>query len=136
MKITYFLFISFTARVIIYQFSASFTELPVKILGKSDAKTEKLFLVSDDIILVCELSKANASVCWYKDNQLIDDTKKYCCEEQDVFRSLVVLNAGLQDSGEYTCDAGDDKMSFNITVKGNHTNKSTLYFYFFFPYLS
>uniref|UniRef100_A0A3Q2DUV1 Obscurin-like protein 1 n=1 Tax=Cyprinodon variegatus TaxID=28743 RepID=A0A3Q2DUV1_CYPVA len=92
-------------------------QLPVKILGKSDAKTEKQFLVSDDIILVCELSKANASVCWYKDNQLIDDTKKYCCEEQDVFRSLVVLNAGLQDSGEYTCDAGDDKMSFNITVK-------------------
>uniref|UniRef100_A0A3Q2CGC3 Obscurin-like protein 1 n=1 Tax=Cyprinodon variegatus TaxID=28743 RepID=A0A3Q2CGC3_CYPVA len=82
-----------------------------------NVKTEKQFLVSDDIILVCELSKANASVCWYKDNQLIDDTKKYCCEEQDVFRSLVVLNAGLQDSGEYTCDAGDDKMSFNITVK-------------------
>ncbi|XP_015242825.1 PREDICTED: obscurin-like isoform X10 [Cyprinodon variegatus] len=101
----------------VMDFNVKVQELPVKILGKSDAKTEKQFLVSDDIILVCELSKANASVCWYKDNQLIDDTKKYCCEEQDVFRSLVVLNAGLQDSGEYTCDAGDDKMSFNITVK-------------------
>uniref|UniRef100_A0A3Q2QCL7 Obscurin-like protein 1 n=1 Tax=Fundulus heteroclitus TaxID=8078 RepID=A0A3Q2QCL7_FUNHE len=92
-------------------------QLPVKILGKTDAKAEKQFLASDDIILVCELSKANASVCWYKDGQLIDDTRRYCCEEQDVFRSLVVLNAVLEDSGEYTCDAGDDKMSFNITVK-------------------
>lgn len=101
-----------------------FPELPVKIIGKTDAKMEKQFLVSDDIILVCELSSANASVCWYKDGQLIDDTKRYCCEEQGVFRSLVVLNAGLEDSGEYTCHAGDDKMAFNITVKGNQTNNS------------
>lgn len=97
-----------------------FSDLPVKILGKTDAKTEKQFLVSDDIILVCELSRSNASVSWYKDNQLIDDTERYCSEEQGVFRSLVVLNAELKDSGEYTCDAVDDKMVFYITVKGNH----------------
>lgn len=91
----------------------------MKILGKNDAKTEKQFLVSDDIILVCELSRSNASVRWYKDNHLIDDTEHYCSEEQGVFRSLVVLNAGLEDSGEYTCDAVDDKMVFYISVKGN-----------------
>lgn len=91
----------------------------MKILGKNNAKTEKQFLVSDDIILVCELSRSNASVKWYKDNQLIDDTKRYCSEEQDVFRSLVVLNAGLEDSGEYTCDAVDDKMVFYISVTGS-----------------
>ncbi|XP_072253989.1 obscurin-like protein 1 [Leuresthes tenuis] len=101
----------------VMDFNVKVQELPVKILGKTDAKTEKQFLVSDDIILVCELSRANASVSWYKDNQLIDDTERYCCEEQGVFRSLVVLNAGLEDSGEYTCDALDDKMVFNITVK-------------------
>ena len=95
----------------------------MKILGKTDAKTEKQFLVSDDIILVCELSRANASVSWYKDNKLIDDTKRYCSEEQGVFRSLVVLNAELEDSGEYTCDAADDKMVFYITVKGNHISR-------------
>lgn len=90
----------------------------MKILGKSDAKTEKQFLVSDDIILVCELSRLNASVRWYKDDQLIEDSEHYCSEEQGVFRSLVVLNAGLEDSGKYTCDAVDDKMVFYITVKG------------------
>lgn len=98
--------------------SCSFSELPVKILGKTDAKSEKQFLVSDDIILVCELSRPNATVRWYKDNRLIDDTEHYCSEEQGVFRSLVVLNAGLEDSGEYTCDAVDDKMVFHISVKG------------------
>ncbi|CAK6963696.1 obscurin-like protein 1 isoform X4 [Scomber scombrus] len=101
----------------VMDFHVKVQELPVKILGKTDAKTEKQFLVSDDIILVCELSRANASVSWYKDNQLIDDTERYCSEEQGVFRSLVVLNAGLEDSAEYTCDAVDDKMIFYITVK-------------------
>ncbi|XP_076603670.1 obscurin-like protein 1 [Chaetodon auriga] len=101
----------------VMDFHVKVQELPVKILGKTDAKTEKQFLVSDDIILVCELSRSNASVSWYKDNQLIDDTERYCSEEQGVFRSLVVLNAGLEDSGEYACDAVDDKMVFYITVK-------------------
>ncbi|XP_034550048.1 obscurin-like protein 1 [Notolabrus celidotus] len=101
----------------VMDFQVKVQELPVKILGKTDAKTEKQFLVSDDIILVCELSRSTASVSWYKDNQLIDDTERYCSEEQGVFRSLVVLNAGLEDSGEYTCDAKDDKMIFYITVK-------------------
>ncbi|GLD61489.1 obscurin-like protein 1 isoform X8, partial [Lates japonicus] len=101
----------------VMDFHVKVQELPVKILGKTDAKTEKQFLVSDDIILVCELSRSNVSVSWYKDNQLITDTERYCSEEQGVFRSLVVLNAGLEDSGEYTCDAVDDKLVFHITVK-------------------
>ncbi|XP_042351107.1 obscurin-like protein 1 isoform X2 [Plectropomus leopardus] len=101
----------------VMDFHVNVQELPVKILGKTDAKTEKQFLVSDDIILVCELSRSNASVSWYRDDQLIDDTERYCSEEQGVFRSLVVLNARLEDSGEYTCDAVDDKMVFYITVK-------------------
>ncbi|XP_008299430.1 obscurin-like protein 1 isoform X8 [Stegastes partitus] len=101
----------------VMDFSVTVKELPVEILGKTDAKTEKQFLVSDDIILVCELSRSNAAVNWYKDSQLINDTERYCSEEQGVFRSLVVLNAGLEDSGEYTCDAVDDKMVFYITVK-------------------
>lgn len=102
-----------------------FSDLPVRILGKNDAKSEKQFLISDDIILVCELSRSNAPVRWYKDNRLIDDTEHYCSEEQGVFRSLVVLNAGLEDSGEYTCDAVDDKMIFHILVKGNIVAKQS-----------
>nr|XP_057937508.1 obscurin-like protein 1 isoform X6 [Doryrhamphus excisus] len=100
----------------VMDFHVKVQELPVRIIGKTDAKTEKQFLVSDDIILVCELSRPNASVSWYKNDQRIDDTEQYCSEEQGVFRSLVVLNASLEDSGDYTCDALDDKMVFHITV--------------------
>lgn len=102
-------------------FIHSFTllpELPVRILGKTDANTEKQFLVSDDMVLVCELSRANAPVSWYKDGVPIDHDERFCCEEQGAFRSLVVLSAVIEDSGEYACNAGDDKMTFCITVKG------------------
>ncbi|XP_059895403.1 obscurin-like protein 1 isoform X14 [Gadus macrocephalus] len=101
----------------VMDFQVKVKELPVRILGKTDATAEKKFLVSDDIILVCELSRANASVSWYKDSVLIDNDTRVCCEEQGAFRSLVVLSAELEDSGEYSCDAGDDKMLFCITVK-------------------
>ncbi|CAL8240671.1 unnamed protein product [Merluccius merluccius] len=101
----------------VMDFHVKVKELPVRILGKTDANTEKQFLVSDDIILVCELSRANASVSWYKDSELIDHDERFCCEEQGAFRSLVVLSARMEDSGEYACDAGDDKMVFCITVK-------------------
>lgn len=104
----------------------------MKILGKTEAKTEKQFLVSDDIILVCELSRSNTLVRWYKDNELINDNEHYCSEEQGVFRSLVVLNAGLEDSGEYTCDAVDDKMVFHISVKGNPVVKPCLCYLSFY----
>nr|XP_061799786.1 obscurin-like protein 1 [Nerophis lumbriciformis] len=100
----------------VMDFHVKVKDVPVQIIGKTNAKTEKQFLVSDDIILVCELSRPNAAVNWYKDNQPIDNTERYCSEEQGVFRSLVVLSASLEDSGEYSCDAGDDKMVFHITV--------------------
>ncbi|XP_051937930.1 obscurin-like protein 1 isoform X2 [Hippocampus zosterae] len=100
----------------VMDFHVKVKELPVQIIGKPAAKTEQQFLVSDDIILVCELSRPNASVSWYKNDRPIDDSGRYCCEEQGVFRSLVVLNASPADSGEYTCDAADDKMVFHITV--------------------
>ncbi|XP_062312299.1 obscurin-like protein 1 isoform X11 [Osmerus eperlanus] len=101
----------------VMDFQVKIKEPPVKIVGKSDATTQKQFLVSDDIILVCELSSANGVVSWYKDNHLIDGNEHYSCEEQGAFRSLVVLNAELRDSGEYCCDAMDDKMVFCITVQ-------------------
>uniref|UniRef100_A0A8C8FVG4 Obscurin like cytoskeletal adaptor 1b n=1 Tax=Oncorhynchus tshawytscha TaxID=74940 RepID=A0A8C8FVG4_ONCTS len=103
----------------------SFSETPVKILSKNDVNTQKQFFASDDIVLGCELSRANCMVVWYKDNKKIDDNERYCSEEQGVFRSLVVLNAEIEDSGEYTCDAGDDKMVFCITVKVDLVISST-----------
>lgn len=94
------------------------SEPPVKILRKSEIKTNLKSLISDDIVLECELSRANAVAKWYKDGCRIEDDERFCEEEEGSFRSLVILNAELRDSGEYFLDVGDDSISFQVTVEG------------------
>lgn len=90
----------------------------MKILRKSEIKTNLKSLISDDIVLECELSRANAVAKWYKDNCRVVDDERFCEEEEGAFRSLVILNAELGDSGQYFLDAGDDNISFQVTVEG------------------
>lgn len=90
----------------------------MKILRKSEIKTNLKSLISDDIVLECELSRANAVAKWYKNNCRVEGDERYCEEEEGAFRSLVILNAELGDSGEYFLDVGDDNISFQVTVEG------------------
>ena len=78
------------------------------------------FLVSDDIVLECELSRANAIVKWYKDGCRVEGDERFCEEEEGAFRSLVILNAELKDSGEYFLDVGDDSITFQVKVEGKN----------------
>lgn len=94
------------------------SEPPVKILRKSEIKTNFKSLVSDDIVLECELSRASGVAKWYKDNCPVEGDERYCEEEEGAFRSLVILNAELGDSGEYFLDVGDDSISFQVMVEG------------------
>ncbi|XP_044043065.1 obscurin-like protein 1a [Siniperca chuatsi] len=98
-------------------FQVKVSEPPVKILRKSEIKTNLKSLISDDIVLECELSRANAVAKWYKDNCRVEGDERLCEEEEGAFRSLVILNAELRDSGEYFLDAGDDNISFQVTVE-------------------
>lgn len=81
-------------------------------------KTNMKTLLSDDIVLECELSRASAVAKWYKDGCRIEGDERFCEEEECSFRSLVILNAELRDSGEYFLDVGDDSITFQVTVEG------------------
>ncbi|XP_034533753.1 obscurin-like protein 1a [Notolabrus celidotus] len=98
-------------------FQVKVSEPPVKILRKSEIKTNVKSLISDDIVLECELSRANTVAKWYKDNCRIQGDERFCEEEEGAFRSLVILNAEVGDSGEYFLDVGDDSISFQVTVE-------------------
>lgn len=92
---------------------------PVKILRKSEVKTIFKSVAADDIVLECQLSRADAVAKWYKDNRCIQaGDERYCEEEEGTFRSLVILNAEPEDSGEYFLDVGDDSIGFQVTVEG------------------
>uniref|UniRef100_A0A3P9CN39 Obscurin-like protein 1 n=1 Tax=Maylandia zebra TaxID=106582 RepID=A0A3P9CN39_9CICH len=98
-------------------FQVKVSEPPVKILRKSEIKNNLKFLISDDIVLECELSRANAVAKWYKDGCRVQGDERFCEEEEGPFHSLVILNAELEDSGEYFLDVGDDSISFQVTVE-------------------
>uniref|UniRef100_A0A669EC84 Obscurin-like protein 1 n=2 Tax=Oreochromis TaxID=8139 RepID=A0A669EC84_ORENI len=96
-------------------FQVKVSEPPVKILRKSEIKNNQKFLISDDIVLECELSRANAAAKWYKDGCRVQGDERFCEEEEGPFRSLVILNPS--DSGKYVCDAVDDKMVSVIRIQ-------------------
>ncbi|XP_058472406.1 obscurin-like protein 1 [Solea solea] len=98
-------------------FQVKVLELPVKILRKSEIKTNLKSLISDDIVLECELSRAHAVAKWYRDGRRIEGDERFCEEEEGAFRSLVILSAEHGDSGEYFLDVGDDSISFQVTVE-------------------
>lgn len=98
-------------------FQVKVSEPPVKILYKSDINTSVTSMLSDDVVLECELSRPNVATKWYKDGNRIENDERFCIEEEGAFRSLVILCAELGDSGEYFLDADDDSISFQVTVE-------------------
>ncbi|KAF4108802.1 hypothetical protein G5714_009875 [Onychostoma macrolepis] len=105
------------ARDDVMDFLVKIKDPPQKILRKADIETKRRFVVSDAIVLKCEISRPNGVVSWLKDNEKIEGNEHFICEEEGTFRSLIVLSAELKDSGEYICDAQDDKVVFSVTVE-------------------
>ncbi|XP_072542391.1 obscurin-like protein 1 [Salminus brasiliensis] len=101
----------------VMDFHLKIHEAPLTFLRKADLATDRHVVVSDAIVLKCELSRANGVVHWYKDNESIVGNEHFICEEEGAFRSLIVLNAEIKDSGEYICDAKDDKIVFSVIVQ-------------------
>uniref|UniRef100_A0AAV2JX76 Obscurin-like protein 1 n=1 Tax=Knipowitschia caucasica TaxID=637954 RepID=A0AAV2JX76_KNICA len=98
-------------------FTVTIKEAAVRFVGKPESRSEKTFVVGDDIILVCEVSRPNAVVTWCREGRPLEDSGRYCAEEQGVFRSLLVMCATREDQGEYSCEAGHDHMSFCVIVR-------------------
>lgn len=98
-------------------FQVMVSEPPVKILHKSEINTAVTSLVSDDVVLECELSRSNVTTKWYKDGNRVENDERFCIEEDGAFRSLILLGAELTDTGEYFLDAVDDSVSFQVIVK-------------------
>ncbi|CAH2305336.1 obscurin 1 [Pelobates cultripes] len=97
-------------------YSVTVKEPPVKIVNASDDK-DMHGLSGEQVVLGCELSRESAQVHWYKDGIEMEETAHIRLESEGSHRRLVISSALVQDSGEYVCDAGDDSVIFNVTIK-------------------
>ncbi|XP_070426092.1 obscurin isoform X23 [Equus przewalskii] len=66
--------------------------------------------------LSCEVAQAQTEVTWFKDGKKLSASKKVHVEAKGCTRRLVVQEAGKADAGEYSCEAGGQKVSFRLDV--------------------
>lgn len=68
--------------------------------------------------LSCEVAQAQTQVTWYKDGKKLSSSSKVRVEAAGCTRRLVVQQAGQADAGEYSCEAGGQRVSFRLDVAG------------------
>ncbi|XP_074841400.1 obscurin isoform X2 [Carettochelys insculpta] len=73
-------------------------------------------VLTESATLSCEVAQAKTDVKWYKDGRLISPSKKFKVESEGKSRRLVVEQVEKKDSGEYTCEAAGQKLTFKIIV--------------------
>lgn len=65
------------------------------------------------------VSESHSYVYWSsQDGSELRPSKKVTIISQGTKRNLTIHKCEFDDKGTYVCDAGDDKTSANLTVKG------------------
>ncbi|XP_004638231.1 obscurin-like protein 1 isoform X3 [Octodon degus] len=96
-------------------FTVTVTEPPVRIIYPRDEVT--LIAVSlECVVLMCELSREDALVRWYRDGLEVEESEALVLESDGPRRRLILPAAQPKDGGEFVCDAGDDSAFFTVTV--------------------
>lgn len=73
---------------------------------------------SERLVLTCEISKAEAKVCWYCDGCAVKESDAIILEEDGVYRRLIIKHATTENSGDYACETTDDSVTFWVKVEG------------------
>ena len=86
--------------------------------NKESVQKEVKASISQKATLSCEVSDTKTEVKWYKDGKLLTSSKTVCMETKGKSRQLVIEKVEKKDAGEYTCEAGAEKLNFKLQVAG------------------
>lgn len=75
--------------------------------------------LSQKATLSCEVSDSKTEVKWYKDGKLLTSSKAVHMESRGKIRELVIEKMDRKDAGEYTCEAGTEKLLFKLQMTGD-----------------
>ncbi|KAL0966229.1 hypothetical protein UPYG_G00292620 [Umbra pygmaea] len=91
-------------------------EVKAVFINKESVQKEVKATVSQKAILSCEASDTKTEVKWFKDDKLLTPSKRVSMETKGKTRQLVIENVEKKDAGEYSCQAGAEKMVYKIQV--------------------
>uniref|UniRef100_A0A8C3YS51 Obscurin n=1 Tax=Catagonus wagneri TaxID=51154 RepID=A0A8C3YS51_9CETA len=97
-------------------FHLDVTEPSVVFAKEQPARSEVKAVAGASATLSCEVAQAQTEVTWYKDGKKLSSSSKVRVEAKGCTRRLVVQQAGKADAGEYSCEAGGQKVSFHLDV--------------------
>uniref|UniRef100_A0A8W4FC20 Obscurin n=1 Tax=Sus scrofa TaxID=9823 RepID=A0A8W4FC20_PIG len=97
-------------------FHLDVTEPSVVFAKEQPARSEVQAMAGASATLNCEVAQAQTEVTWYKDGKKLSSSSKVHVEAKGCTRRLVVQQAGKADAGEYSCEAGGQKVSFHLDV--------------------
>ncbi|XP_070774234.1 obscurin [Enoplosus armatus] len=84
--------------------------------NKDSIQKEVKATLSQKATLSCEVADTKTEVKWYKDGKLLTSSKTIHAESKGKSRQLVIDSVEKKDTGEYTCEAGTEKLAFKIQV--------------------
>uniref|UniRef100_A0A670JNG3 Obscurin-like protein 1 n=1 Tax=Podarcis muralis TaxID=64176 RepID=A0A670JNG3_PODMU len=96
-------------------FNITITEPPVHVVC-SNAEEDHTYQILECVTLSCELSRPDAPVLWYKDGEEVEESEGLRLESEGSHHRLVIASACVQDTGEFVCDAGTDRMESTVKV--------------------
>ncbi|XP_019734410.1 obscurin isoform X5 [Hippocampus comes] len=85
-------------------------------VNKETVQREVKATLSERATLSCEVSDSTREVKWYKGGKLLVSGKTTRAETKGKIRQLVIDSVEKKDAGEYTCEAGEEKLVFQINV--------------------
>ncbi|KYO30402.1 hypothetical protein Y1Q_0014309 [Alligator mississippiensis] len=114
-------------------YNVSVAEPPVRVISSNEAAAHT-YVASERVELVCELSRPDAPVQWYKDGVEVEESERLVLHHEGPCCRLVLPSAQPPDTGEYVCDVGGDSVFYNVTVaeppvRVISSNKATTHVY-------
>ncbi|NXC26593.1 OBSL1 protein, partial [Campylorhamphus procurvoides] len=97
-------------------FDVKVSEPPVRILQPCRPVPVMTVSLGETVTLCCELSRADAPVCWDKEGIRLEAGGSLVLEEEGAYRRLLIPAAQAEHSGKYTCDAANDTVTFTVQV--------------------
>uniref|UniRef100_A0A668A7J7 Obscurin, cytoskeletal calmodulin and titin-interacting RhoGEF b n=1 Tax=Myripristis murdjan TaxID=586833 RepID=A0A668A7J7_9TELE len=97
-------------------FKVQVAEAPAAFSNKESVQKEVKATLSQKATLSCEVSDSKTEVKWYKDGKLLTSSKTVHMESKGKSRQLVIEKMEKKDAGEYTCEAGTEKLVFKLQV--------------------